>query len=133
MKPPALIRGQASAASLGAAGIGAVMLGIAADFSPAGWPVSIATGNMPLSAAAAEGVLILAYLLALDRAETRLTGATLRWASARVPVLAAGLAAASVTAASVTAVAAAAALSPSVWLAIVGPAAAGAVLLVAVI
>jgi hypothetical protein len=146
-------------ASLGAAGVGAVMLGVATAFCPAGWPVTIAgaaallaalparwpaagtaaavaalvtsgigiaAGSLPLPAAAAEGVLILAYLLALDCAETRLTGGMLRWAGARVPALAAGSAAAALIA-----VAAGTAFPSALWLTVIGPAAAGAALLAA--
>ena len=69
--------------------------------------------------AAAGGTLVLAYLLALDAAESGLTGG-------RLPVLASGLAAALVTAA-----AAAAAVPASPWLVLAGAAAAGAALLVA--
>ena len=76
--------------------------------------------------AAAEGTLVLAYLLALDAAESGLTGGRLRWVRGRLPVLASGLAAALVTAA-----AAAAAVPASPWLVLAGAAAAGAALLVA--
>jgi len=88
--------------------------------------IGIAAGTVPLPLTAAEGTLVLAYLLALDAAESGLTGGRLRWARGRLPVLAAGLAAALITA-----VAAAAAVPASPWLVLAGVAAAGAALLVA--
>jgi hypothetical protein len=88
--------------------------------------IGIAAGATPLPLAAAEGTLVLAYLLMLDAAETGLTGGRLRWARGRLPVLAAGLAAALVTAA-----AAAVPVPASPWLVLAGVAAAGAALLVA--
>jgi len=88
--------------------------------------IGIAAGATSLPLAAAEGTLVLAYLLMLDAAETGLTGGRLRWARSRLPVLAAGLAAALITAA-----AAAAAVPASPWLVLAGVAAAGAALLVA--
>ena len=60
--------------------------------------IGIAAGTAPLLLAAAEGTLVLAYLLALDAAESGLTSGRLRWARGRLPVLAAGLAAALITA-----------------------------------
>ena len=81
-------------------------------------------GALPLTAA--EGTLVLAYLLALDAAESGLTSGRPRWARGRLPVLAAGFAAALITA-----VAAAAAVPASPWLVLAGAAAAGAALLVA--
>jgi hypothetical protein len=88
--------------------------------------IGIATGTVSLPLAAAEGTLVLAYLLALDAAESGLTGGRLRWARGRLPVLASGLAAALVTAAASTAPAPA-----SPWLVLAGAAAVGATLLVA--
>jgi hypothetical protein len=88
--------------------------------------IGIAAGTVPLPLAAAEGTLVLAYLLALDAAESGLTGGRLQWVRGRLPVLAAGFAAALITA-----VAAAAAVPASPWLVMAGAAAAGAALLVA--
>ncbi len=88
--------------------------------------IGITAGTMPLPVAAAEGALILAYLLALDFAESRLTHGRLRWVRSRVPVLAAGFAAAVLTA-----VAAAATVPGSPWLTMAGVAAVGGALLVA--
>jgi hypothetical protein len=88
--------------------------------------IGITAGTVPLPLAAAEGTLVLGYLLALDAAESGLTGGRLRWARGRLPVLAAGLAAALITA-----VAAAATVPASPWLVLAGAAAAGAALLVA--
>jgi hypothetical protein len=134
------------------------MLGVATAFFPAGWPASIAgaaallaalptrwpvagtaaavaaivtsglgiaAGSVPLPATAAVGVLALAYLLALDCAETRLTSGSLRWAGARVPALAAGT-----MVSALAALAAGAAFPASLWLTVIGPAAAGSALLV---
>jgi hypothetical protein len=88
--------------------------------------IGIAAGTVPLPLTAAEGTLVLAYLLALDAAESGLTGGRLRWARGRLPVLAAGFATALITA-----VAAAAAVPASPWLVLAGAAAVGAALLVA--
>ena len=88
--------------------------------------IGIATGTVPLPLAAGVGTLVLAYLLALDAAESGLTGGRLRWVRGRLPVLAAGFAAAVITA-----VAAAAAVPASPWLVLAGVAASGAALLVA--
>ena len=86
--------------------------------------IGIAAGTAPLLLAAAEGTLVLAYLLALDAAESGLTSGRLRWARGRLPVLAAGLAAALITA-----VAAMTTVPASPWLVLAGVAAAGAALL----
>jgi hypothetical protein len=86
----------------------------------------VAAGTVPLPAAAAEGALILAYLLVLDFADSRLTGGSLPWIRSRGAVLAAGLAAALLTAA-----AAEATFPAAPWLVVAGVAAAGAALLVA--
>ncbi|HUY48577.1 MAG TPA: hypothetical protein VMV92_23135 [Streptosporangiaceae bacterium] len=151
--------GAPSRASLAATGIGAVMLAVAAGYTPAAWPlgvaggaaliaglpgrqaaagtlaasaavitagIGVAAGTLPLPAAAAEGALILAYLLALDLADSRLTGGSLQWIRSRGPVLAAGFASALLTAA-----AAEAAFPAAPWLVVAGVAAAGAALLVA--
>ncbi len=88
--------------------------------------IGVATGTLPLIAAAAEGTLILAYLLALDLADAQLTGGSRPWLRERGPVLAAGLAAALLTA-----LTAQASFPAAPWLAVAGIAAAGAVLLVA--
>jgi hypothetical protein len=88
--------------------------------------IGIAAGTVPLPLAAAEGTLVLAYLLVLDAAGSGLTGGRLRWARGHLPVLAAGFAAAVMTA-----VAAAAAVPASPWLVLAGAVAAGAALLVA--
>jgi len=88
--------------------------------------IGIAAGTVPLPLAAAIGTLVLAYLLALDAAESGLTGGRLRWVRGRLPVLATGFAAAVITA-----VAAAAAVPASPLLVLAGAAAAGAALLVA--
>ncbi len=88
--------------------------------------VGIAAGAMALPLAGAEGTLVLAYLLALDAAESGLTGGRLRWARGRLPVLAAGLGAALITGG-----AAAVTVPASPWLVLAGVAAAGAALLAA--
>ena len=88
--------------------------------------VGVAAGTLPLPSAAAEGALILAYLLALDLAESRLTRRSLPWIRNRGPALAAGFAAALLTAA-----AAEATFPAAPWLIVAGVAATGAALLVA--
>lgn len=88
--------------------------------------VGIAAGTLPLPAVAAEGTLILAYLLSLDLAGVRLRRGSLPWIRERGPVLATALAAALLTA-----LAAGAPLPATPWLAVTGVAAAGAVLLLA--
>ena len=88
--------------------------------------IGIASGTLPLPAAAAEGTLILAYLLSIDLAGARLSGGSLPWIRERGPVLAAALAATLLTA-----LAAEATLPAAPWLAVIGVAAAGAALLVA--
>ena len=148
-----------SRASLGAAGVGAVMLAVPVISAPATWPaavagaacllaalpgrwpaagtlaalaamtasgIGIASGATALPLAAAGGTLVLAYLLALDNAESGLTSGGLRWIRGRLPVLATGLAAALVTAA-----AAAVTVPAAPWLVLAGAAAAGGALLVA--
>jgi hypothetical protein len=145
--------GPPSRASLAAAGIGAVMLAVAARYTPAAWPVAVAgaaalvaglpgrwapagtlaasaavitggigvaAGTLSLPAAAAEGTLILAYLLGLDLAGARLTSGSLHWIRSRGPALAAGLASALSTAA-----AAQVTFPAAPWLAVAGIAAAG--------
>jgi hypothetical protein len=148
-----------SRGSLGAAGLGTVMLAVPVIVVPAAWPVAvagaacllaagpgrwpaagtlaalaamvisgigIATGAMALPLAAASGTLVLAYLLALDAAESGLTSGGLRWIRGRLPVLVTGFAAALITAA-----ASAATVPASPWLVLAGIAAAGGALLVA--
>jgi hypothetical protein len=88
--------------------------------------IGIAAGTMPLPQAAASGTLVLAYLLALDAAESGLTSGRLQWVRGRIPVLAAGLAAALITA-----IAAMTPVPASPWLVLAGVAAIGAALLVA--
>jgi hypothetical protein len=90
--------------------------------------IGIAAGTVPLPLAAAMGTLVLAYLLALDAADSGLTGGRLRWVRGRLPALATGFAAALITAG-----ASAAAIPASPWLVLAGAAAAGAALLVATI
>jgi hypothetical protein len=87
----------------------------------------IATGVMALPLAAATGTLVLAYLLALDAAESGLTSGRLGWIRSRLAVLATGFAAALITAA-----AAVIRVPASPWLVLAGVAAASAALLVAV-
>jgi hypothetical protein len=118
---------------VGVAAVAAAVLGrwpvagtVAASAAAVTSGIGIIAGTMPLAAAAAEGPLVLAYLLALDLAESRLTSGTLRWVRSRVPVLAAGFAAAVLTA-----VAAAATVPGSPWLTMAGVVAVGAALLVA--
>ncbi|GEM_PF-5826186 len=77
-------------------------------------------------AAAAEGTLVLAYLLALDLAESGVTAGAARWARRQLPVLAAALGAALLVA-----LASLPHLPPSPWLITAGVAAAGAALLLA--
>ncbi len=88
--------------------------------------IGIASGTLPLPAAAAEGTLILAYLLSPGLAGAPLSGGPLSWIRERGPVLAAALAAALLTA-----LAAEATLPAAPWLAVIGVAAVGAALLVA--
>jgi hypothetical protein len=90
--------------------------------------IGIAAGTVPLPLAAACGTLVLAYLLALDAAESGLTSGRLRWVRGRLPVLAAGFAAALITA-----VAAMTTVPASPWLVLAGVAAVGAALLVAAV
>lgn len=90
--------------------------------------IGIAAGTMPLLLAAASGTLVLAYLLALDTAESGLTSGMPQWIRRRLPVLAIGFAAALVTAA-----AAAATVPASPWLVLSGVAAVGAALLIAAV
>jgi hypothetical protein len=80
--------------------------------------------TLPLAAAA--GTLVLAYLLALDAAESGPGSGWPGWLRGRLAVLATGLAAAVLTAA-----AAAVRVPASSWLAVAGAAAAGAALVVA--
>jgi hypothetical protein len=86
--------------------------------------VGVAAGTVPLPAAVAEGALILAYLLALDLADSRLTGGSLPWISSCGAALATGFAAALLTAAEAT-------FPAAPWLVVAEVAAAGAALLVA--
>lgn len=158
---PAVTHVTVSRASLAAAGMGAVMLGVAAGFTPAAWPAVIAgaaalvaalpgrwpaagtlaavaalvtTGIgitsriLPLAATVAEGTLVLAYLVALDHAESHLTRDRLPWLRGRAMVLAAGIGAALLTAA-----VAAVSFPATPWLAVAGAVAAGATLLAAVV
>jgi hypothetical protein len=90
--------------------------------------IGIAAGTVPLPLAAACGTLVLAYLFALDAAESGLTSGRLWWVRGRLPVLAAGFAAALVTA-----IAAMTTVPASPWLVLAGVAAAGAALLVAAV
>ena len=90
--------------------------------------IAIAAGGMPLLVAAASGTLVLAYLLALDTAESGLTSGMPRWVRRRLPVLAIGFAAALVTAAAATAT-----VPASPWLVLAGVAAMGAALLIAAV
>jgi hypothetical protein len=117
---------------------GAIALGLAV---PGRWPaaptaaasaavvttgIGIEAGALPLAGVAAEGVLVLAFLLAADVADTRLPPGTRRWTSTGVPVLAAGVAAAAACA-----IAATAKVPASPWLAGIGVVAASAVLITA--
>lgn len=86
----------------------------------------IALGAMPAPAAAADGTLILAYLLALDLAESGAASGGLRQLRSRALVLAVGLAAAVLTA-----LAAAAPVPGSLLLILAGVVCAGSVLLIA--
>jgi hypothetical protein len=119
--------------------VGAVALGLAV---PGRWPaaptvaacaavvttgIGIEAGAVPLLGAAAEGVLVLAFLLAADLAAARLSGNAGHWAASAVPVVAAGAAAAAACA-----LAAATNVSASPWLAMIGVLAAAAALLYAV-
>jgi len=88
--------------------------------------IGIASGSVPLPLATASGTLVLAYLLALDAAESGLGGGGLRWIRGRLPVLVIGFAAALVTAA-----ASAVTVPAAPWLVLAGIAAAGGALLVA--
>ena len=90
--------------------------------------IGIAAGTMPLPLAAASGTLVLAYLLALDAAESGLTSGRLRWVRGHLQVLAAGFAAALVTA-----IAGMTTVPASPWLVLAGVAAVGAALLVAAV
>jgi len=108
---------------------------------PARWPIvgtftalmavvlsgfAIAVDRMHPFLAGAEGMLILTYLLALDHAETELTGRPGWWTRDRLAMLALGA-----VAAAATALAGSASLAPSVWLTAAGAVAVGAALLAA--
>jgi hypothetical protein len=116
---------------------GAIALGFAV---PGMWPaaptvaacaavvttgIGIAAGMVPLIGAAAEGTLVLAYLLTADLAGARLAGSGQGWASTGVPVVAGAAAAAA------CALAAATKVPASPWLTTIGVAAAGAALITA--
>jgi hypothetical protein len=88
--------------------------------------IGIAAGSAPMIGVAAEGALVLAYLLAADLADARLTGGTRRRVSSGVPVLAAGAAAATACA-----IAASVDVPASPWLTMIGVVAAGAALITA--
>jgi hypothetical protein len=121
---------------LGVAGAGALIAALPGRWSAAGTlaasaamivaGIGVAAGTVPLPAAAAEGALILAYLLALDLADSCLTGGSLPWIRSRGAALAAGFATALLTTA-----AAEATFPAAPWLVVAGVAAAGAALLVA--
>ena len=126
--PAAWPAGVAGAGALAAALPGrwaaAGTLAAAAAMLAAG--IGVAAGTLPVTAAAAEGSLILAYLLALDLAGARLTSGSRSWIRERGPVLAAGLAAALLTG-----LTAQATFPAAPWLVVAGVAATGAALLVA--
>jgi hypothetical protein len=88
--------------------------------------IGIVARALPGIAVVAGGTMILAYLLALDLAESGAAGGVLRQVRGRALVLAAGLAAAALTA-----LAAAVPAAASLWLIVTGTVAAGSVLLVA--
>ena len=88
--------------------------------------IGIAAGAVTLPLAAASGTLVLAYLLALDAAESGPATGRLRWVRGRLLALAAGFAAALITAA-----AAMTTVPASPWLVLAGVAAAGAALIAA--
>ena len=88
--------------------------------------IGIAAGAVTLPLAAISGTLVLAYLLALDAAESGPATGRLRWVRGRLLALAAGFAAALITAA-----AAMTTVPASPWLVLAGVAAAGAALIAA--
>ena len=88
--------------------------------------IGIQAGPLPLTGIAAEGVLVLAFLLAADVADTRLPPGARRWTGTGVPVLAAGAAAAAACAVTATVN-----VPGSPWLALIGVAAASAALIIA--
>jgi hypothetical protein len=90
--------------------------------------IGIEAGTVTLPLAAASGTLVLAYLFALDAAESGLTTGRLRWVRSRLLVLAAGFAAALITAAAATAT-----VPASPVLVLAGVAAIGAALIVAAV
>jgi hypothetical protein len=114
-------------ALLAAAVVGWPVMGtLAALAAMAAGGIGIAAGVLALPVTAATGTLVLAYLLALDAAESGLTSGRPRWIRGRLPAAAAGLAAAVLTAA-----AAAVPVPASPWLVVAGVAAVGAALVVA--
>jgi hypothetical protein len=88
--------------------------------------IGIAAGTVTLPLAAVSGTLVLAYLLALDAAESAPTTGSPRWVRSRLLTLAAGFAAALITAAAATGT-----VPASLWLVLAGLAATAAALIVA--
>jgi hypothetical protein len=88
--------------------------------------IGIAAGTVTLPLAAISGTLVLAYLFALDAAESGPATGRRRWVRGRLLALAAGFAAALITAA-----AAATTVPAWPWLVLAGVAAAGATLITA--
>lgn len=121
---PVTIAGAAALLAAAAGGQAAGTLAALAAVVTSG--IGIAAGAVTLPLAAISGTLVLAYLLALDAAESGPATGRLRWVRGRLLALAAGFAAALITAA-----AAMTTVPASPWLVLAGVAAAGAALIAA--